>query len=84
MSTCPQCHHDVITATYGPKTVVLDPHFKAYACIDEHHIYPEEGDKVFLSTALVEHSAVCSGERKAQAEYRKEGKAQYERSKKQG
>ena len=70
MSTCPQCHHDVITATYGSQTVVLDPHATTYVAVAAHRLLPTEGDTVFRSTALVEHAAVCPAARTAQAEQR--------------
>jgi hypothetical protein len=74
MATCQHCKHDVITVTYGPTTLLLDPHLTAYAAVEEHHQWPEDGDRVFLTTGLVEHSAVCPqqrGEReRAQAAYR--------------
>ena len=63
MRQCPHCHHDVIIATYGSQTVVLDPFATTYVAVAAHRIVPKEGDTVFLSTALVEHAAVCPVER---------------------
>jgi len=79
MSTCPACKsQDVITGRLGTETVLLSPHFRTYIALEEHHIFPEDGDRVCLSTALVEHAAVCTARRQQQARDRAQGKAQYQ------
>lgn len=81
MSKCPSCGHDVIAVTYGTERLLLDPTPKAYVVVDEHHVYPEDNDRVFLSTALVDHRVLCTGQRRQQAEDRAQGKTQYDRQK---
>lgn len=78
MARCDACGRDVITATYGGKLVLLDPHYRCYVAVEEDHIYPEDGDHVFLSTGVVEHAATCPQARADQARQREQGKRQYE------
>jgi hypothetical protein len=78
---CPHCSHDVVSATLADgQTILLEPGPATYVAVDEHHIYPEDGDRVFRSSALVEHSVLCPGERRAQAASRVDGKKTYDRT----
>lgn len=74
MATCKYCGHDVIQVQYGQATLVLDPCHYAYAPVAEHHIWAEDGDRVLMTTGLVEHRVVCVKQRqeqeRAQAAYR--------------
>jgi hypothetical protein len=58
---CEHCHHEVIRVTYGATSIDLDALPTTWVTIEEHETYPKEGDKVYRSTALVEHAAVCRG-----------------------
>jgi hypothetical protein len=71
MTQCAQCRHDIVTVQCGGTTVILDAHAKTYRGTVEAHLYPEEGDVVFLSSALVEHSAVCAAVREGEARSRR-------------
>lgn len=80
MAQCPKCHkHGLVEAQTGRGAILLDPHAKCYAAVEMATIFPEDGSRVFLATALVEHAAVCSAERREQADQRQAGKEQYER-----
>ncbi len=81
MAKCPACGHDVISVLYGTERLLLDPTPKAYVVVDEHKVYAEDGDRVFLSTALVDHRVLCTGQRRQQAEDRTQGKTHYDRQK---
>lgn len=74
MASCKLCGHDVIEVTHGATALILDPHYYAYASVEEDHLWPVDGDRVFLTTGLVEHRAVCAKQRteqeRAQAAYR--------------
>jgi hypothetical protein len=59
MATCPDCRRAVVRVTHGATTLVLDPQYQAYAAVEEHRLFPEDGDRVFLTLGLVEHHAVC-------------------------
>jgi hypothetical protein len=60
---CPKCNRDVIRALFAPDIpILLDPAPLTYVAVDEHHIYPEDGDRVFQSAALVAHAPLCTGE----------------------
>lgn len=68
---CPHCHHDVIQGLLGDGTpVLLDPHYPAYAAVAPGRVYPEDGDRLFLTTGLVIHGAVCIAQRKEQSQRR--------------
>jgi hypothetical protein len=78
MSTCPTCHHEVVDAVLGDGTNVLLEHGpRTYIALDTFAIFPQDGDRVFASAALVEHAALCSVQRRAQAEDRTIGKQSY-------
>jgi hypothetical protein len=78
MSTCPACKHTVITGVvHGAETVLLDPHYRTWVGVELTHFFPEDGDRVFQSSALVEHAAVCPAQRQAQAQAREQGKETY-------
>lgn len=81
MATCPQCNHTVIAGQFGGTTILLDPQYHTYVSVEEAHLYPEDEDRVFLCMGLVEHRAVCSGMRRAQAAQREQGKAVYAKQK---
>ncbi len=83
MATCSKCRKPgLVEAVRGDQsTVLLDPHANCYVAVDEHQVYPDDGSRVFLTTALVEHKAVCPSERREQAQAREQGKAQYDRQK---
>ena len=69
MAACNACGKTVIAGKFGnPKdknnpgrTILLDPEARCYAAVALDHDYAEDGDKLFMSLALVEHSAVCKG-----------------------
>lgn len=65
MAKCEQCGRSVIAGLYGTQEILLDPEARCFAAVAEHHIYAEDGDKLFLSLALVEHRAVCPGTRRS-------------------
>ncbi len=79
MAICKACGRDVIAAiVHGTETVLLDPHYNTWVSVEEHHFFPADGDRVFQSSALVEHAAVCQGQRQAQQRDREAGKKTYQ------
>jgi hypothetical protein len=79
MSTCPTCHHEVVDGVLGDDThVLLEPGPRTYIALDTFTIFPQDGDKIFASAALVEHAVLCPAQRRAQAEALTAGKQQYD------
>lgn len=71
MPRCSACHHDVIH-TVGPDAVpvILDAHARTFDAVDIAHLFPQDGDAVRTSRALVEHKAVCAAVREGEARAR--------------
>lgn len=65
MATCPACHRPVTRVTYGAgpdqQTLLLEPGgtVATYVSVEMASIYPEDGDRVFLSNATILHEQVC-------------------------
>jgi hypothetical protein len=79
---CPQCQHDVIDAAGpGGALVRLDAHAVTWTSLEERHLFPEEGDAVRPSRALVTHAAVCVAVRAGEARQRVGGRNQYRQRK---
>jgi hypothetical protein len=69
MSTCPLCQRDVVTAHLSAdQTIVLEIGPATYAAVELGATFPAEGDRVFLTHALVEHAAVCGGRKEPHGE----------------
>lgn len=79
MSTCSRCGRDVVRVTHGAMTRDLDPTPMTYVTAHERHIFPEDGDAVVLSAALVEHAVVCPKMREEEARQRQQYRARKER-----
>jgi hypothetical protein len=65
---------------FGKQSILLDMRYSTYTTVPPLSPFPADGDCVSLSSALVDHRAVCPGELAQQAKNRAEGKARYERS----
>jgi hypothetical protein len=84
MARCAQCQHDVIEAAGpGGEIVRLDAHAVTWTSLEEGHLFPEDGDPVRPSRALVSHAAVCQAVRAGEARQRAAGRTQYQQRKRQ-
>jgi len=73
MATCSVCQQPIIRVIHDGKPLVLDPRYRVYAAVDDAHaVVPQDGDRVFCSTALVEHGAVCEGTKRQAAKSERE------------
>ena len=78
MATCKACGKTVIAGKFGNgkevpiQTILLDPEARCFAAVAEGRVYAEDGDKLFLSLALVEHKTVCRGRQQGHKRAEKE------------
>ena len=63
---CPKCHAPVIRGLLGADQVelLLDPHALTFASIEPLDIYPQDGDRIFATSAYVEHRVLCPVEQR--------------------
>ena len=80
MADCKRCDaKGLIQGVLGDgKAVLLDPHAKCYTAVDDRMDWPEEGARLFLVTAMVEHTALCPAARRDRQQEREAGKRQRE------
>lgn len=64
---CKMCGEEVVIGHYGPNEIVLGPRYPTFAAAAWDKEYPDNGDRLFVSLARVEHRATCKGKRSAKA-----------------
>lgn len=65
MHHCKVCGEEVIIGRYGPNEIILDPRYPTFAAAAFDKGHPQNGDRLFVSLARVEHRATCKGKRSA-------------------
>ena len=64
MAECPDCKRPVISVTVGDgltaETLLMEPTLQVYVSMsDRGGAFPQDGDRVFHSTGVVQHALVC-------------------------